>query len=665
MRKPIAFLLLMLLLGGSNSLYTQIYKPAGFNSYVPKFLLPNYRNSPVPDSVVRTDFTVTMSDGTIIDCLKYVPVMPPPPGGWPTVMMVHGYGDNKETLAGFCKAQAEYGYYTMTFSVRGQGHSGGLSNLISTVEMQDLLQIINWVKADIGSGSNPNNILIMGGSQGGLLPYMAACNGASVKTIISALAPPNFATSWIENGCIKMTLLWTVEYTPDTARYTPVVERMSDWIYANNKNKWDSLAYWLPQGRDFMNQVQNCTVPMLIEGSWQDKFFNADGIMQGVSHFTAPFSSYIGAVQGHGGDHSATEDQWHMQYFNDWFFHWLFGVNNNILNVPYQFASTTMPYLTNKWTFVHDSSTVPLSQRTTNLRFYFNRNNKLLLTPNPTKNTTSSLVNKVASNLTMQEAVNEEFTGSVFNSKFRKANVSFTSDPLTSSYKWAGTPKINMQYQSSGSTFCQYNFQVFEVTPDGTSYFITRLNYADRNYVKNSKRTVNFNGQAHSHIFQAGNRIKVVLTNLDTTPSDSSFLATNPFVLPVLVNATNYLYLNNSSYIDIPVIMPASTEPAYTVSDNNIPVEYSLHQNYPNPFNPVTTIAYTLASAGNVKLVVYDILGREVKTLVNEVQQKGEHSFSFNASGLSSGVYFYRIEFRQTGSSTGNFTAIKKMMLVK
>jgi hypothetical protein len=120
-------------------------------------------------------------------------------------------------------------------------------------------------------------ILIMGGSQEEFF-VQAACNGAPLNHITS-VAPPNFASSWIENGCVKMTLLWTVEYTPDTARYTPLVDRMSNWIYADTKKYWDSLAYWLPVDRDFMNEVHNCSIPVLVEGSWQDKFFNADGVM--------------------------------------------------------------------------------------------------------------------------------------------------------------------------------------------------------------------------------------------------------------------------------------------------------------------------------------------------------------------------------------------------
>jgi predicted acyl esterase len=220
----------------------RIQRPANFDKWNLPMLPPSpYFTGPGPDSVVRYDFKVTMSDGKKMDCLKYVPVGTPPAGGWPTVMMVHGYGDNKNTLAGFCHDQASYGYYTFTYSVRGQGSSQGLSNLISTTEMNDLLQLITWVKNDSVNGSNPGNILIMGGSQGGLLPFMAACNGAPVKTIISALAPPNFASSWIENGSIKMTFLWSCTYTTDTVRYTNLVKKFPTWVYNNTKSSWNNL----------------------------------------------------------------------------------------------------------------------------------------------------------------------------------------------------------------------------------------------------------------------------------------------------------------------------------------------------------------------------------------------------------------------------------------
>lgn len=89
-----------------------------------------------------------------------------------------------------------------------------------------------------------------------------------------------------------------------------------------------------------------------------------------------------------------------------------------------------------------------------------------------------------------------------------------------------------------------------------------------------------------------------------------------------------------------------------------IPNYYSLGQNYPNPFNPSTKIKFTLPQPENVKLVVFDILGKEVKTLVNEEKEAGIHEVNFNASSLSSGVYFYRIV-------AGNFITTKKMLVIK
>lgn len=87
--------------------------------------------------------------------------------------------------------------------------------------------------------------------------------------------------------------------------------------------------------------------------------------------------------------------------------------------------------------------------------------------------------------------------------------------------------------------------------------------------------------------------------------------------------------------------------------------EYRLEQNYPNPFNPTTNIKYSIREAGLVSLKVYDLLGREVATLVNQTQPPGEYQVTFNASNLTaSGIYIYRLQ-------AGNFTRTMKMMLVK
>lgn len=91
---------------------------------------------------------------------------------------------------------------------------------------------------------------------------------------------------------------------------------------------------------------------------------------------------------------------------------------------------------------------------------------------------------------------------------------------------------------------------------------------------------------------------------------------------------------------------------------NETPLNYELRQNYPNPFNPVTTIKYEVPSNGIIALRIFDILGREVATLVNEQKQLGKYDVQWNASNNSSGLYFYRIQ-------AGKFVETKKMILLK
>lgn len=93
-------------------------------------------------------------------------------------------------------------------------------------------------------------------------------------------------------------------------------------------------------------------------------------------------------------------------------------------------------------------------------------------------------------------------------------------------------------------------------------------------------------------------------------------------------------------------------------NNNQIPSEYSLQQNYPNPFNPSTTIKFSLPLSGMVKLIVYDAAGKVAEELVNNELAAGNYEYSFNASQLASGVYFYKL-------TSGSFSEVKKMVLIK
>jgi photosystem II stability/assembly factor-like uncharacterized protein len=101
-------------------------------------------------------------------------------------------------------------------------------------------------------------------------------------------------------------------------------------------------------------------------------------------------------------------------------------------------------------------------------------------------------------------------------------------------------------------------------------------------------------------------------------------------------------------------------------TDNTVPVEldksspagFSLKQNYPNPFNPSTTIEYSIPEGGNVRLVVYNSLGEEVAVMKNNFEESGSYKINFDASNLSSGIYYYQL-------NSGEFSSIKKMIILK
>ncbi len=124
--------------------------------------------------------------------------------------------------------------------------------------------------------------------------------------------------------------------------------------------------------------------------------------------------------------------------------------------------------------------------------------------------------------------------------------------------------------------------------------------------------------------------------------------------LPAYGSAVYTIAINEEAIVLPPIPPIVSVEDEISFH----PEEYNLCQNYPNPFNPTTVIRYSIINPDLVKIKIYDVLGREVSTLVNEFKQVGNYEVQFDASGLASGIYLYRIE-------SGNFIQTKKMILLK
>ena len=105
-------------------------------------------------------------------------------------------------------------------------------------------------------------------------------------------------------------------------------------------------------------------------------------------------------------------------------------------------------------------------------------------------------------------------------------------------------------------------------------------------------------------------------------------------------------------------LLTVTYSPATDIQHPALPLEFALSQNYPNPFNPTTNFEFRIANCAPTTLKVFDVLGRQVTTLVDEMKQAGEYKVTWDASKMASGIYFYRLQ-------AGAFVETKKMMLIK
>ena len=138
-------------------------------------------------------------------------------------------------------------------------------------------------------------------------------------------------------------------------------------------------------------------------------------------------------------------------------------------------------------------------------------------------------------------------------------------------------------------------------------------------------------------------------------------VSTSPFPLDYIIDQEGRVVYHNTEYdpkrmteIITNLLNPIGVEEEVS----STPLSYQLSQNYPNPFNPVTTISYVLPTTSKVLLVIYNLLGEEIARLVDGIQPEGVHQITWDASGASSGIYFYRIH-------AGEFIQTRKMLLLR
>jgi len=256
--------------------------------------------------------------------------------------------------------------------------------------------------------------------------------------------------------------------------------------------------------------------------------------------------------------------------------------------------------------------------------------------------------------------------------------VGFVGGSEPNYFKYGG--RLSSNGNNNGSVFFIFNQK--SATTDGVKYFRT-TNYGDFNTINQSVIWTAVNGVsmpdivgvrgANTHRFgfffwgASADSLKYISVNSSgsfTTISDRmNTVNVTTGVFPPAVGLR--FAANDSCFVLYSGSGPQNVWAAQGcsgtltgISGNETPLTFSLKQNYPNPFNPSTKISFAMPKSGFVSLKIYDILGKEVRTLVNEDKPAGEYLVDFNASGLQSGVYFYKLE-------TDGFSQTMKMLLIK
>ena len=213
-------------------------------------------------------------------------------------------------------------------------------------------------------------------------------------------------------------------------------------------------------------------------------------------------------------------------------------------------------------------------------------------------------------------------------------------------YYW----KVNAKNIAGESPYSSvWNFTTFLPVPDSLKAVSNELRKVKLNWIDKTNNESGFILERKT-LEEAGYKF------LDTVEVDIT-----SYMDSTVAPATTYKY-RIKTYTEYAVSNYSNEAQVTTITkvdeQEKTPTEYKLSQNYPNPFNPITTIKYSIPVSGNVKLKIYDVLGKEIETLVNKEQDKGNYEIKFEGSKLASGIYIYRIE-------SGTFIKSRIMILQK
>ncbi len=229
-------------------------------------------------AATRVDTTFTASDGVVLSVAYYRPTAAPPSGGFPAILLIHGFAGSRDVAPGsYGPLYADSGYFCVAYSVRGQGRpnqatmSGGFTNWITgDRELRDAHEILAWMRAR--GDVDTSRIAAEGISQGGLTAWGLAATGAPLRCIVPMIAVPHYSRSFTFNGCTNYGMMLLL-YTARSLNLVNMGPLLGDTVYNDLANDRYEHLHTTLLPYDFEQAIARLATPVFMQCAWHDELF--------------------------------------------------------------------------------------------------------------------------------------------------------------------------------------------------------------------------------------------------------------------------------------------------------------------------------------------------------------------------------------------------------
>ncbi|MFZ1730322.1 MAG: alpha/beta fold hydrolase [Bacteroidota bacterium] len=565
------------------------------------------------------DTMLVMSDGVKLDALYVLPNTPPPAGGYPAILLVHGFAGSKNNNRSLAISFAALGYAATAYSVRGQGNSEGLFEFFTAPRiLDDLQENIDFTKQL--RGVNAERVAVVGASQGGLHAWNAAAYNMGVRCVGSIIANGRAEENWLENDALNWTFA-IATMTPDV-RFEPTVATLLR--VARESGNYTEIRPYL---RDHSTNSfeSGVSTPTAIFVSYHDGFFNQNAALRQFDAISAP-KRIVLYPGGHALPPDPAQEQYVLGVLDRWLGFWL--------KDDASLATVASP----------DSEVVFFDGGTGEARSYSASDTDQWLQPGdplPSGMYRTTLYFD-ARDLTSSRSINRSEYAIPYVNVLGSTPISFRTQPLLSPITILPPPgKAYLRVNATGKHY-QMNVTLYDVDPV-TGRRTPMCRGHRQSLATIGERGMDFELTGLLHTVKAGHLIEALVHAGTALIPDQTLNFGNYVLGPVDPSINTFIiggdYPSSISFYTLgePVGVEGLADRPYFGDE-----QMRLLPAWPNPSGASTTISFELRSGMDIRLTVHDMIGREVATLAEGYMEKGRYSAVLSSS-LPNGMYVYRL----------------------